>query len=304
MTSPSHPPSVDAAPPDARRRAAVRSGAAVGRPPPPRELAGAQECLDLLDRGGPALAGCAPRDLDAAGRQRARRHRQDPGHAEELGIGELDAGRLVASSYRISRPASAASACEPLRGLEHLRVLARADRRRGARDTARPRPARRCPSRRGAPRRCRRRSDRARCRTSPSRSGGARHPRRGTSTPNASVKSVPSLKMLPTSMPLRSLTGEPHAGHGSPSRAFGDVGDQVRRVVARHVDVPDVPADAVRAGHEVRRAGDQLVDDDDRVAGPDRRAVAGLHAARLDLLDCRRPEPAARLERVRRASSR
>ncbi len=38
--------------------------------------------------------------------------------------------------------------------------------------------------------------------------------------PKASVKSVPSLKMLPTSMPFRSFTAEPHWGHGSPSRAF------------------------------------------------------------------------------------
>ena len=39
--------------------------------------------------------------------------------------------------------------------------------------------------------------------------------------PNASVKSVPSLKMLPTSMPLRSFTGEPHVMQASPPRAFG-----------------------------------------------------------------------------------
>ena len=40
------------------------------------------------------------------------------------------------------------------------------------------------------------------------------------SAPAASVNFVPSLKMLPTSIPLRSITGEPHRGQASPSRAF------------------------------------------------------------------------------------
>ena len=55
-----------------------------------------EERLDLLDRAGRALAGRALGHLDAAGRQRARADGEDPGHAEQLGIGELDAGRLVA----------------------------------------------------------------------------------------------------------------------------------------------------------------------------------------------------------------
>ena len=78
-----------------------------------------------------------------------------------------------------------------------------------------------------------------------------------------------------------------------------DLGDVVRHVVAGHVHVPDVPAHPVGARDKVRRAGDQLVDDDDGVAGADGRAVARLHAARPDLLDRRRPEAANRLEEVR-----
>ena len=38
--------------------------------------------------------------------------------------------------------------------------------------------------------------------------------------PAASLYFVPSLKMLPTSMPLRRISGCPHVGHGSPSCAF------------------------------------------------------------------------------------
>ena len=40
---------------------------------------------------------------------------------------------------------------------------------------------------------------------------------------------------------------------------------------------------------------DELVDDDDRVLRPDRRAVARLHPGRPDLLDGRRPDAADRL---------
>ena len=93
------------------------------------------------------------------------------------------------------------------------------------------------------------------------------------------VKSVPSLKMLPTSMPVaRGSTGMPHFGQGSPSRAFvmsatwSGVKSRPTLTLRRWKPVP------VRAGDEVRRAGDELVDDDDRVARADRRAVAGLHA--------------------------
>ena len=38
--------------------------------------------------------------------------------------------------------------------------------------------------------------------------------------PAATVKSVPSLKMFPTSMPFRSFNGDPHRTQASPSRAF------------------------------------------------------------------------------------
>ena len=48
----------------------------------------------------------------------------------------------------------------------------------------------------------------------------------------------------------------------------GDVGDDVRREIAPDIDVPVVEALAVRAGDEVRRAGDELVDDDRGVAAP------------------------------------
>ena len=70
------------------------------------------------------------------------------------------------------------------------------------------------------------------------------------------------------------------------------------REVAPDVDVAVVEALAVRAGDEVRRARDEVVDDDDRVVRPDRRAVAGLHPGRLDLLDRRGPDAAGRLDRV------
>src|SRR5205085_11477948 len=77
-----------------------------------------------------------------------------------------------------------------------------------------------------------------------------------------------------------------------------DLGDVVRRVVARYVDVPHVPTDPVRARDEVRRSGDELIDDDDRVLRAERRAVAGLPPARLDLLDGRRAQAAPRLHDV------
>ena len=50
----------------------------------------------------------------------------------------------------------------------------------------------------------------------------------------------------------------------------GDLGDDVRGVVARDVDVLHVPADPVRPRDQVWRTHDQVVDDDDRVAGSDR----------------------------------
>ena len=69
-----------------------------------------------------------------------------------------------------------------------------------------------------------------------------------------------------------------------------DVGGDVGREVASDVHVPEVVALAIRAGDEVRRPCDELVDHDDRVAGTNRRTVAGLHARGLDLLDRRWPE--------------
>ena len=89
---------------------------------------------------------------------------------------------------------------------------------------------------------------------------------------------VPSLKMLPTSIPLRRMTGRAAVGAGVALAGVGDVGDDVRRVVAGHVDVAQVEAGLVGAGDEVGRPCRQLVDDDDRVVRADRRPVAGLHA--------------------------
>ena len=102
----------------ARRRAPIR-------PRTPRE-----HRLDVLDRAGRPLARRPLGDLDAAGRQRARRDGQDPGHAEQLGIGELDARRLVAVVPQdlVPGPASSASACRRSAISSTLRLLGRADR--------------------------------------------------------------------------------------------------------------------------------------------------------------------------------
>ena len=98
--------------------------------------------------------------------------------------------------------------------------------------------------------------------------------------------------MLPTSMPLRSVRAEPQVGQGSPSRTFVISATMSGREVAADVDVAQVPALPVRPGDEVRRAHDELVDDDDGVPSADRRAVAGLHAAGLDLIDRGRSQAA------------
>ena len=104
--------------------------------------------------------------------------------------------------------------------------------------------------------------------------------------------------MLPTSIPLRRMTRLPHVGTRIAFLGVGDVGGHVGGEVAPDVDVAVVEPLAVRAGDEVRRARDEVVDDDDRVAGADRRAVAGLHPGRPDLLDRRRPDAADRAGRV------
>ena len=62
-----------------------------------------------IERGRP-LAGRTLGDLDAAGRQRARADGQDPGHPEQLGIGELHARATRRGRPTGSRdPASSAS---------------------------------------------------------------------------------------------------------------------------------------------------------------------------------------------------
>ena len=77
-----------------------------------------------------------------------------------------------------------------------------------------------------------------------------------------------------------------------------EVSDDVRREVTSEVDIPVVEAFAVRPGDEVRRTRNELVDHDQRVARTDRRAVAGLHPRRPDLLDLGGPDAADRLDRV------
>ena len=104
--------------------------------------------------------------------------------------------------------------------------------------------------------------------------------------------------MLPTSMPLRRMTGCPQVGTGIALLGVGDVGDHVGLVVAPDVDVAQVVALAVGARDQVRRAGDEVVDHDDRAVGADRRAVARLHPRGLDLLDRRRSDAAGRARRV------
>src|SRR5439155_1649445 len=80
---------------DARGRAGASGGGAWQQSGGNDDLA-ADQCVDLRDRAGRALAGRPLGDLDTTGRERAGRHRQDPGHAEQLCVGELDAWRFVA----------------------------------------------------------------------------------------------------------------------------------------------------------------------------------------------------------------
>src|ERR1700694_780012 len=80
------------------------------------------------------------------------------------------------------------------------------------------------------------------------------------------VKSVPSLKMLPTSIPLRSFTGMPHWGHGSPSRVFARSATRFgvksrptftfrRWKPSRFAAAHDCHGEADVAGHEEGRLG-------------------------------------------------
>ena len=80
--------------------------------------------------------------------------------------------------------------------------------------------------------------------------------------------------MLPTSIPFRSLTGEPQLGAGVALAGVRDVGDVVRRVVAGHVHVPACQPTRLAPATRFGERGDQLVDDDDGVAGTDGRAIA------------------------------
>ena len=67
---------------------------------------------------------------------------------------------------------------------------------------------------------------------------------------------------------LSELHGLAAGDAGVALAGVSDLGDDVGRLVARHVDVADVPAGTVRPGHEVWRARHELVDDDDRISGP------------------------------------
>src|SRR5687767_11761115 len=82
----------------------------------------AQERLDLLDRPGRALAGPALGDLDATGLQGSGAHRQDPRHAEQLGVGELHAGRFVTVVPEDVATGLGGELVEALRQLADLRV--------------------------------------------------------------------------------------------------------------------------------------------------------------------------------------
>ena len=114
------------------------------------------------------------------------------------------------------------------------------------------------------------------------------------SAPRALVYFVPSLKMLPTSMPLRRITGPPQLGQASPSRTLAMSatmsGVKSRRTLMFRRWNPGRLAPATRFG--ARRG--QGVHDNERVAGADGRAVAGLHAgARISSTWAGRSPPTA-----------
>ena len=92
--------------------------------------------------------------------------------------------------------------------------------------------------------------------------------------------------MLPTSMPLRRMTGCAAGRAGVALLGVGDVGDDVGREVAPDVDVAVVEALAVGARRRGSASAATRSSTTTTVSvRADRRAVAGLHPGRLDLLD-------------------
>ena len=104
--------------------------------------------------------------------------------------------------------------------------------------------------------------------------------------------------MLPTSIPLRRITGWPQTGQASPSRALS-----MSVITSAWKSRPTLTlrrwhANPVGPGDQVRRTGRELIDDDERVVGTDGRAVAGFHPCRVDLVDGSRPQATGNLGRV------
>ena len=122
-------------------------------------------------------------------------------------------------------------------------------------------------------------------------------PRPGRWRPAPRCICVPSLKILPTSTPRTRRSGAAAVRAGRALVGGGDVGHEIRLVVARHIGVEQMVAGAVGPGHQVGRAGHQIVDHHRSAAHADRRGVAG-HDARRGRVP--RPGPGAGRRRPRR----
>ena len=171
--------------------------------------------------------------------------RDDGRHAEQLGIGELHARRLVAVVVQDRYAGIGQAPVErlpPPRATAASRLAPIATRcaRYGATSTGQAMPfSSWCAS-----------TMQASARPSPMPyepiTGWRRLPSSARNVaPSASVKSVPSLKMLPTSMPVRQAHRRAAVRAGIPLARVRDVGHHVRREVAPDVDVAQV---AARAG--------------------------------------------------------
>ena len=286
----------------AYRSSSGTSGAGTaGRRPRSGRRGGAtgQELLHLGEGPDRPLAAGAVRDLDAAGRERPRADGEDPRHPEQLRVGELDAGRLLAVVVEDLevRSGRRGEVVEPLRRLGDERVLVGADG-----DEVRPvrghlgRPGDALLVVMGLhdagdvapePDAVRAHDDRVPLAVLAQVLGTQRRRVLGPE-----LEDVADLDPVAQDDGLAALRAGVALAHA------GEVRDDVRGEVPGHVHVAQVVAGPVGARDQVRALRRERIHDDDRIRGADRRPVPGLHASGLDLLDLGRAQPARGLDRV------